>query len=55
MLAGAALAHPGVPGHVHPEMTAFQQAVHAVENWLPLALIAVAAGLGAMRAARGNS
>ena len=50
----AALAHPGAPGHVHAELSASQQVFHALMNWAPLLVLAVIAGVGALRAAKAN-
>ena len=48
----AAFAHTGAPGHVHPEMTSVQQAVHAVVNWAPVLAMAIACAAGARKALR---
>ena len=50
--ASVALAHPGVPGHVHAELSASQQLLHAAMNWAPVLIVAAIAGIGALRASR---
>lgn len=52
--ATSALAHPGAPGHVHAELSATQQLFHALMNWAPLAVLAIIAGAGAVRAAKAD-
>lgn len=54
LASAAALAHPGAPGHVHAELSVVQQVFHAMMNWAPLAVLALIAGVGVLRAAKTN-
>lgn len=54
-LAGAAIAHPGAPGHVHAEMSTLQNVLHAALNWAPVAGLAAIAIWGVRRGARDNA
>jgi hypothetical protein len=48
----AATAHQGVPGHVHPGLTASEQLLHAALNWSPVAILALIAAWGFHQARR---
>lgn len=50
--AATALAHPGAPGHSHPELPLAVQAAHAAMNWAPVLVLAVVGAWGVLRGKR---
>lgn len=52
LVANAAMAHSGLPGHIHPEMTTAQQAMHAAMNWAPVIVLVLCATLSLRKALR---
>jgi len=55
LLAPVAMAHTGVPGHIHPEMTTAQQVVHAAVNWAPVVGVVLLGGWQVRKALRGRA